>query len=160
MKHKPKFLEEETPQKSGRKREDIARKHINSGAVWFDFGDLSVGEDVVLDVKERKKSFTLSLSEVDKFYKRVAPRSPGYLVYLGEYVLHISVMRLNPYPTDLRDCLENRSFGRSDFLHFLKEDFIRFRTKLKNLLTLKEFFKHSKTLVSLINQLNSLISSI
>lgn len=94
----PDYLKEESSTKQGNKQEEIARKHINSGRVWFDENDLTVkgtNEDYEVDVKKviKQKGYRLSLEEIDKFFKRSIPKTPIYLIYIGDYVVKASIQR-------------------------------------------------------------------
>lgn len=84
----------------GREQEDKARKHINSGAVWFDQYDLdakgSDGKEIFLiDVKRAPKTITLSKNKVEKLFRQSAleHKTPAYLIYIGDYVLKCVIER-------------------------------------------------------------------
>ena len=88
----PKYLtkSEDTAQVKGRKYEKIARNTINSGAVFFDKGDLEVkdGNDQYrVDTKlvTEQKGYTFSLKHIDKFYKESMPQTPVYIIKIGKY---------------------------------------------------------------------------
>ena len=92
------YLNEESPSKQGRQQEKKARLHINSGAVWFDKNDLTVveaNETYEVDVKKvvKQKSFTFSLEKLDSFYKNSVPKTPIYLIYIGDYVIKAVIQR-------------------------------------------------------------------
>lgn len=95
----PKYLKTESLSKQGRNQETIARKHINSGAVWFDQYDLTVtnvDENYLIDVKKviTQKSFNISLKHIDKLYKVAIPKTPMLLIYLGNYVIKAIIQRI------------------------------------------------------------------
>ena len=93
MRNKVNYLKKETPQKRGRLQEEKARKHINSGAVWFDKGDLDY-KDFNIDVKlTDKKQYTFKIKDIEKHYKDSIPKTPVFLVYLGNYVLKTFIQR-------------------------------------------------------------------
>ena len=96
----PSYLTEETPQKKGRKQEKIARQTINSGgSCFFDKADLEVkgsDDNYRVDVKKvvLQKSYTLSLKDVEKFYRESSPQTPVYLIYIGDYCIKAIVERV------------------------------------------------------------------
>lgn len=95
----PSYLTEKSPQVKGRKQEKIARQTLNSGAGWFDKADLEVRDDsdeYRVDVKKvvLQKSYTLSLKDVEKFYRESSPQTPVYMIYLGDYCIKAIVERI------------------------------------------------------------------
>jgi len=93
MRNKPKYLNEKTPQKRGREQEEKARRHINSGAVWFDKGDLDY-KKMNIDTKNANKQFTLKLSNIKKHYKDSIPKEPVFLIYFKDYVIKAFIQRI------------------------------------------------------------------
>lgn len=99
MKELPKYLrEKKSVSKEGRDQEEIARKHINSGAVWFDSFDLST-KDLLIDVKKviTQKQITFHIDKIKKLFDKAIDekKTPVYLTYIGDYVLKIIIER-NP----------------------------------------------------------------
>lgn len=92
MSNLPSYMndKEDSPSKRGRKQENKARLHINSGAVWFDKGDLSVKEGAdkyLLDVKHTNgKTFTLNKLKCAKLFEMAMSKQkiPAYLIYFGD----------------------------------------------------------------------------
>jgi hypothetical protein len=92
----PDYLNDKTPQKKGRDQEDKARKNINSGAVWFDKGDLST-KDYLIDVKRCKKSHTISVKAIKKLFPEAVQQGKdlAFLIYIGDYTVQ-AVVKRNP----------------------------------------------------------------
>ena len=89
----------DSPQKQGRKQEKIARQTVNSGAVFFDKGDLEIkdsNDEYRVDVKKviLQKSFQFTLKDIDKFNKQSSPQTPVYMIYIGDYVIKAIVERI------------------------------------------------------------------
>lgn len=98
----PKYLrkKEDSPSKKGRDQEEKARKHINSGAVFFDKYDLTAEQkdDIILiDVKRSEKTIRLSAEKTEQLHREamIQHKTPAYLIYLGDYVLKCIIER-NP----------------------------------------------------------------
>lgn len=99
----PKYLQrkEDSPSVKGRKQEDKARKHINSGSVWFDQMDLTQeGEDrFLIDVKRTDaKSFALNREKMTLLFERAMKeqKTPAYLIYFGEEFVCKVIVERNP----------------------------------------------------------------
>ena len=93
MRNKLSYLKEKSASKKGRDQEDVARKHINSGAVYFDKGDLDF-KDLNIDVKNTdKKQYIFKIKDIKKHYLDSIPKTPVFLVYIGDYVLKTYVQR-------------------------------------------------------------------
>ena len=95
----PNYLIEKSPQVKGRKQEKIARQTINSGSTFIDKADLEVKDNddsYRVDVKKvvLQKSYTLSLKDVEKFYRESSPQTPVYLIYIGDYCIKAIVERV------------------------------------------------------------------
>lgn len=95
----PRYLDPESPQKQGRKQEKKATQNINSGAVWFDPGDLKVKESTenyLVDVKKvvLQKSFAINLSDIEKLHKQAKLKTPVLLIYMGDYVIKGIIQRI------------------------------------------------------------------
>ena len=99
-KYLPNYMKEDSPQKQGRKQEKKATQHINSGAVWFDLGDLTVmetNENYHVDTKKvvLQKGFNLSLKDVDKLYNEAGSKTPMFLIYIGDYLVKAVVQKIH-----------------------------------------------------------------
>jgi len=95
---KPKWMNEKSPSKLGRLQEEKARKHVNSGAVWFDQYDLDIKEgddNYLVDVKNMKKSITLSDTSIKKLFQKAMQegKTPAYLIYMGDYTIKAVITR-------------------------------------------------------------------
>ena len=93
------YFTERSPQKKGRQQEKIARQTINSGTIFFDKGDLEVkdsNDSYRVDTKKvvLQKSYTLSLKDIEKFYRESSPQTPVYLIYIGDYCIKAIVERV------------------------------------------------------------------
>ena len=98
MRHKPKYLIEESHQMKGRRQEKKAALSINSGSIWIDKGDLEVkdgNEKYHVDVKTvlKQKSYKLSLTEIDNIWNDAGTKTPVFLVYIGDYVIKCIVQK-------------------------------------------------------------------
>lgn len=107
MRHKPNYFNEKSDSKRGIEREDKACKQINSGRVWFSPRDLTVtgtDEEYLVDVKDvkKQKSYRLSLKDVERFFNQAIPKTPVYLIYMGDYIIKASIQR-NPDGSNLKD---------------------------------------------------------
>lgn len=95
----PKYMQKsDSPQVKGRKQEKIARNTINSGATWFDKGDIEVkdsNDQYRVDTKKvtLQKGYTISLKAVDKFYKESCPQTPVLMIYLGGYIIKAIIQK-------------------------------------------------------------------
>ena len=95
MSRLPKYLQKQSPQKKGRKQEKKARKHINSGAVWFDKYDLSTKE-FLIDVKRtEKESIKLSLQKLRELYDESVNqgKTGAMLIYIGDLLLQLTIKK-------------------------------------------------------------------
>jgi len=95
----PNYLKPDSPQKQGRTQEKKAKQHINSGAVWFDPGDLTVTEgnlNYFVDVKKvvSQKSYKINLEDVEKIHSQAGTKIPMLMVYIGDYVIKGSIQRI------------------------------------------------------------------
>lgn len=90
----PDYLKDKSPQKKGRNQEDKARKHINSGAVWFQKGDLST-KDYLIDVKKVKKSHQINLQDIKELWCHAVDdgKDLALLIYIGDFVVQAVVKR-------------------------------------------------------------------
>jgi len=99
MNELPKYLRnKKSISKQGRDQEEKARKHINSGAVWYQPMDLDTDE-CLIDVKKviKQKQITLSKNKIKELFNAAMTehKIPCYLIYIGDYVLKVVVER-NP----------------------------------------------------------------
>ena len=99
MKELPRYLrEKKSVSKEGRDQEEIARKHINSGAVWFDAFDLNT-KDLLIDVKKviTQKQITFHIDKIKKLFDKAMDenKTPVYLTYINNFVLK-TVIERNP----------------------------------------------------------------
>jgi len=94
----PSYLNPDSPQKKGRRREKKATQTINSGTLHFDPRDIKVtetDENYLVDTKDvsLQKSFKLNLDDIEKFYKQSKTKTPVYLIYIGDYVVKAIIQR-------------------------------------------------------------------
>lgn len=99
MKELPRYLrEKKSISKEGRDQEEIARKHINSGAVWYDAMDLNT-QNYLIDVKKviTQKQITLNKDKIKKLFDTAMTENkiPAYLVYIDNFILKVVIER-NP----------------------------------------------------------------
>ena len=95
----PKYLRPDSPQKIGRKKEKKATQTINSGAIWFDKGDVQVkgtDENYHVDVKTvvTQKSYKVLLKDVEKIHREAGIKTPVILIYMGPYVIKSIIQRV------------------------------------------------------------------
>ena len=66
----------------GQLAENRAQKTINSGSLWFDKGDLKVGDYLIDSKTTDKKSFNITVKMLEKIYQEAFDRNKFPVLYI------------------------------------------------------------------------------
>jgi hypothetical protein len=89
----PKYLRSSSKRKKGQKGERKAKETINSGALWFDKGDLKTA-DYLIEVKETsKKGYRLTTKLLEKVVSEAytAKKKPLVMIVFPKYVCIVKI---------------------------------------------------------------------
>ena len=87
------------PKNEGREFEDKVQKCINSGALWFDKGDLKTKDYLIECKNTNKKSFRISTEILEKLWEEAfnSNKMPKLIIGItnedSEWLLEVNIIR-------------------------------------------------------------------